>query len=205
MTHSESIKEIATALSKAQTELKNPTKSKTVKVTTKSGGQYSYQYAELSDILDQIKPVLEKNGLAVIQGSHAGTTGMVVETMITHTSGEWIASELELNYESGGRMNSAQEMASAITYGRRYLLSAMLNIAADADDDASHVESQKHQAQNAEPLNGAGTDGLQSKCICGKMMIEKSGTTKAGKPYRALMCPDATMDNKQYHSDPVWL
>lgn len=135
MQKSNTLSNLFTALSKAQVELKNPSKGKTVQ--TKS---YSYSYADLSTMLEEIKPVLLKHGLAVVQGSRPGEKGTIVETLVTHESGEWLETELELAYESNGRMNSAQEMGSALTYGRRYALSAILNIAADEDNDTSIIK-----------------------------------------------------------------
>jgi len=73
----------------------------------------------------------------------------------------------------------------------------------------SEIASVEELQKALEPKNGAGTNGLQNLCKCGKNMIERTVTVKRGTPDEhqttILACPDATKDNKSYHSEPVWL
>ena len=127
---SEQINEIAAALSAFQGSLKQPKLSKEVKVKTKTGGSYTFKYADLSDCAEAAAPYLKENGLAVSQIISEWT----LITLLTHTSGQWIKSELPISLNNGA---DYQALGSAITYIKRYSYCAILGIVADADDDAN--------------------------------------------------------------------
>lgn len=132
MTTSEKIQNIATALIKAQTELSNPSKNQQ---------GYGYKYADLSSILDQVKPVLQKHGLAITQTSSDDGNGKVgVTTTLMHESGEYISDTLRLPIPEMKGTTSTQAAGAALTYARRYAISSILNIAADEDTDAANNE-----------------------------------------------------------------
>lgn len=147
MNKSESIKELAAALAKFQGEVTNPTNSETVTVKTKSGASYSYKYAPLDEILKLVRPILSKNGLAIVQVPHSTGKEMFITTTLLHSSGEWI------EYPPLSLMAtdlSPQSAGSVITYGRRYALSAILGIASDDDNDGngSDPEEDKKDDKN---------------------------------------------------------
>jgi hypothetical protein len=91
------------------------------------------KYADLNSIWDACRTLLTENGLAVIQTNAPGEVGVVVETTLAHESGEYITSELFLPLDK----NTPQGVGSAITYGRRYGLAAIVGIVADEDDDGN--------------------------------------------------------------------
>jgi len=92
---------------------------------------FKNRYASLDAILDAVRPILHKNGLALSQ-TPLTADGMVgVTTRIIHTSGE--STESTLLLPAG--QNTAQGYGSALTYARRYSISSILGIAADDDDD----------------------------------------------------------------------
>jgi hypothetical protein len=125
MTRSESIKELAAALAKAQGAIKGALKDRT-------NPHFKSQYADLASVWEACRAQLTANGIAVIQGVECdGKTSVRVETTLAHASGEWVSSTLELPSAQA----SAQGMGSAITYARRYGLSAMVGIAPTDDDD----------------------------------------------------------------------
>ena len=130
MKRSETQESIGLALVNALAKLHNPVKSKTVKT-----GQYSYAYTPLPEILDAVRPILKEFGLAVIQSVGEGPS---VTTLIVHESGEWIESE---PCHMVPTASTPQGAGSAISYARRYSLSAMLGIMADDDDDGAAASS----------------------------------------------------------------
>lgn len=184
MTTSETMTEIAKALAKAQTELKNPSKNKTVNVRTQQGGTYSYKYADLADILDQVKPVLAKNGLTIIQGNTDDETGRVnITTLLLHESGEWIKTFLLMPPAHETRMNPAQALGSILTYGRRYAITSLLNLASDEDNDANTPDLPvKKLAPTAE--RSANLDPVVKCDFCG-----------ASGKYHKPGCPNGTPVN----------
>ena len=129
MRTSEQIDQLAAALAAAQGAFPAVTKNRTATVPTKTGGTYSYRYADLTDLLDAVRPVLSANGLAVVQGG----TGERMVTRLVHTSGQWIEADGTLPATQA----TPQGLGSAITYARRYWLTALLGIAAEEDDDGA--------------------------------------------------------------------
>ena len=67
MIFSETNKEISAALAKSWAEIENPKHNKTVQVKTKSGGQYTFDYADLGTIFDEAKRVFKENGISILQ------------------------------------------------------------------------------------------------------------------------------------------
>ena len=97
MNSSEDIKDIAAALSKAQAAMGTAKKGETAKVTTKTGGSYSYNYATMESIVDAVRQPFADNGLSFTQ-LPIGTDGneVRVETVLLHESGQWIASTIRI-------------------------------------------------------------------------------------------------------------
>src|SRR5690554_4474163 len=93
MYFSEENDKIAPALVKAWGEIENPKHNSTVKVKTKSGSSYTFDYTDLNGIFDEAKRVFKDNGISVIQNafSHDGKVGVV--TMLLHSSGQYVKSE----------------------------------------------------------------------------------------------------------------
>lgn len=131
---SPSIVNISPAFVKALGELTDVPKGREAKIPTKTGASYGYRYADLADALSMVRPILAANGLAVTQtASNVDSDTVAITTTIIHSSGEWLAFAPLLL--PNGR--TAQETGSAITYGRRYSLLAILGLAAEDDDGAS--------------------------------------------------------------------
>jgi hypothetical protein len=133
--HSDEWAEVAAALGKAQAKIENPTKSKTATVQMTGGGKYSYNYSDLASVLDACREPFADNGLTIIQPPAAADRGISVQTIIAHTSGQWLG--CTLHAASGPR---PQDMASVITYLRRYGLQSLAGLA--AEDDESKLAEQ---------------------------------------------------------------
>ena len=130
---SEPMAEWAAAFVAAQSEMPDIPKSKTATIPTKSGGSFKYSYADLPDIIEKVRPVLAKHGLAIGQSVEPVNGGIGLLTRIFHKAGH-VETFGPVVLPGGG---DARAAGSAITYARRYGLCAALNIAADEDDDAS--------------------------------------------------------------------
>ena len=129
MYQSESIGKLAEALAKAQSQFTFALKASTADMGVKGGRR---KYADLQSVIDAIKPQLTAHGLAVVQATMPNAGGISLRTTLMHSSGEWIAGQIDLPID---RMGGIQGMGSALTYARRYALSAMVGIASDEDDD----------------------------------------------------------------------
>lgn len=141
LTTSETINELATALSAFQGEVQNATKNS-------KNPFFNSTYADLGEVLNVARPLLGKHGLALVQSPNFSGTkeeGMVtVVSLLTHSSGQWIRDVLDTpvfcTTGKSGKVElvSAQTVGSAITYCRRYAAAALLGIS-QQDDDAQSV------------------------------------------------------------------
>lgn len=138
MKTSETISELANALAAAQSEFPVIEKSKTGKIrgTTKTGKayEYDYKYADISDILKQILPILARHGLSLTQPTVVDGTTLLVRSRIMHKTGEWMESDYPVCTIQGDH----QKMGGAMTYARRYGGGSLLGIATDQDVDGEH-------------------------------------------------------------------
>lgn len=91
---------------------------------------FKSKYADLSEIIETSKAALISNGLGILQSPSVSGQVVSVTCRIIHTSGQWIEDTISLTAVKA----DPQAIGSAITYGRRYQLAAMLNIAQEDDD-----------------------------------------------------------------------
>lgn len=135
MQKSESIVALAAALAKAQGEVENASKNA-------ANPHFKSRYADLAEVLNTVRPVFAKHGLAVTQFPSFADGIANVETILTHESGEWMAGTASAPVSK----QDAQGVGSAITYLRRYSLAAVAGIAQE-DDDANSAVGQKSKEQ----------------------------------------------------------
>ena len=127
MNKSESIKELAIALCKAQGEMQ--------KAHKKSDNPFfNSTYANLSEVLTCVKESFTGNGLCFTQMPSFDSGIVYVETMIMHESGEWMTSTAG----SPISKNNPQGVGDAVTYLRRYSLAAISGLAQHDDDGNSN-------------------------------------------------------------------
>lgn len=134
---SESLGKLAEALSKAQTQIKPATKDAT-------NPHFKSSYADLTSVWAACRAALAANNLSVTQlptsDAEAATVGMI--TVLMHSSGEWIGSEVSTR----PRDFTPQSVGSAITYLRRYGLASVVGITADDDDGEAAQPANKPRA-----------------------------------------------------------
>ena len=98
---------------------------------------FKSSYATLENVIDTARPALQEAGIAFVQAPGQVIDGSVeVTTMLVHTSGEWMRSTLHVPL--GKR--DPQGVGSAITYGCRYSLMAMLGLPPTDDDGEAAME-----------------------------------------------------------------
>jgi hypothetical protein len=131
MNKSELINELATALAKAQSQMRGAIKDS-------ANPYFKSKYADLASVWEACREPLTTNGLAVVQtttGESAET--VTVETILTHASGQWISSVITMRPVK----SDPQGIGSCLTYARRYGLSAMVGIAPEDDDGNAATHS----------------------------------------------------------------
>lgn len=140
MEKSESTKNVFSAFVQAQSEFRTLPKDK-------SG--YGYKYTDLDTVINTVRPILAKHGLAFTQIEDGDT----LETFIVHKeSGEYFGGSAKLpEIALSSKTNEAQNLGAAMTYMRRYGLCSILGISSDEDvDSAIPSKTQEQKAQNQE-------------------------------------------------------
>lgn len=112
---------------------------------------FKSKYADLGACLDAVDDALLANGIALMQETFMDDTGVTVETVFIHESGETMR---------GGKLHvpasrqDPQGYGSALTYARRYSLQAACGIAPE-DDDGNAASNQKSAPRAASPAASA--------------------------------------------------
>lgn len=136
--------EILKALAEFQKNCPELALNSNVNVKTKTGGQYSFKYANLPYIMETIQQTLSENDLILSFDFPEN----IIRLTIYHTSGQSISSQLPIKLT-----DSPQENGSLITYYRRYLITSLLNLTADKDDDGNTFEQQDRDISAKSPEN----------------------------------------------------
>jgi hypothetical protein len=109
----------------------------------KTNPHFRTKYADLGACLDAVNDSLLANGIALYQETSEDSTGVTVETVFLHESGETFR---------GGKLHvpaskqDPQGYGSALTYARRYSVMAACGIAAE-DDDGNAAAKAKAAAE----------------------------------------------------------
>lgn len=138
MQKSESIKNLAAALNKAQAAMGGAAKDS-------SNPFFKSSYADLGSVVAAIKEPFASNGLSYTQFPIEDGGRIGVETILMHESGEWMANSFTVNLTK----QDAQGAGSAITYARRYALQAIAGI--PSEDDDGNAASQPVKRNNTAP------------------------------------------------------
>lgn len=133
------MKNIASALVKAQ-------KAFGPALKTATNPHFRTKYADLSACVEAVIDALNSNGIALIQKNHLDDSGVTVETVFVHESGEMLdCGKLHVP----AAKSDPQGYGSALTYARRYSLMAACGIA--PEDDDGHAGTQATRQQQAQP------------------------------------------------------
>ena len=170
MNKSESIQNLSAALSKAQAEMP------AIKFDSKNPFLKN-DYASLGAIIAGARPVIAKHGLSVSQLTFGEDGVAGVETVLMHTSGEWISSSISMPVGEEKGKSSAQVAGSIVTYLRRYSLASILGIYSDEDGDGNKVEPERKPTRAALPKEKPVDDPMT---IERAMKIENSEGVKYG-------------------------
>ena len=136
MKTSTTINALAKSLAAASASLRNPGQDAT-------NPHFRSKYTSLVGLIDSLRAPLAAQGIIVLQPVSSPVAGRVrVETVLLHSSGEWMSSTADL--PSGA---TAQSFGASVAYLRRYALQSMLGVSGDADaDDDGEAERAKAEA-----------------------------------------------------------
>jgi hypothetical protein len=176
MNKSEDIKELATALCKAQSEMSGA-KKKAANPFFKS------KYANLEEIINCAKYALSDNGLSISQfpvvlHKSDGESTAGVTTLLMHSSGQWIEDTLLLKCAK----QDPQGMGSAITYARRYAYQSVLGIPSEDDDGqrVSQPANPTYTAPTPPPAKATPPDFTAAFAVCADLAALELKFNSAG-------------------------
>lgn len=138
---SESITNIAVALIKFNSEVSKIEKDS-------ANPHFKSKYASLDNIIDEIRPILTKHGLSIMQFPGGDGERFTMTTMLLHESGEWIESQPIVMRPV---KNDPQGIGSCATYARRYSLSAFLSLNTGEDDDGNGASQSPNTTPKQQP------------------------------------------------------
>ena len=198
MNTSETIAELASALNKAQSEMSGAKK-------TAKNPFFKSNYANLEEVIHCIKEPFADNGLSFMQFPITTDGFAGVETIILHSSGEWVSNEFMLKCSK----NDPQGMGSAITYARRYGLQSACGIPSEDDDGNAATSKPAAKAAPAKPITAPQKDNLITLKGQAELTDERfqSGLDKVagkeGATVDTLTQPQAATD--RLHPGRLWM
>jgi hypothetical protein len=184
---------LAAALAAAQQELADPARTKTVRVP----GRPERTYAGLDDLLQAVRPVCARHGLAISQVVRRADDGrQELVTQLRHASGEVLESTWELAWKGG-----PQDKGAELTYARRYTLEGLVGVAATDDDDAesvSHPEPTKGRGRNRQPDT---TPTTEDRALADRVAAERAAKVAADEARRAAHHPSWEADRASFFGE----
>lgn len=196
MRSSESIKEIASALCKAQAVIEGAIKDK-------MNPAFRAAYADLGACWDACRDPLSTNGLSIIQLPKADDGAVILETILMHTSGEYISEELRIPVVK----RDAQGYGSALTYARRYALCSFVGIAPEDDDGEGTkkkigASSQKGEGSKAAEPEECSKERFEDNTEAWREIILSKKKTPAG--LIAFLSTRLTLTEEQKMAIDAW-
>lgn len=141
-----SIGKLAAALARAQGVIDPPHKNRTVDFVDNKNRRIKYNYADLADVIESIRKPLAENELAITHRLELRESGYGMVTDLIHSSGESVSTWYPLPNPHDADIRP-QEFGSALTYARRYSITALVGIASEEDDDGQAAPAAKPAAK----------------------------------------------------------
>ncbi len=188
MKMSSSIGNLAKALSQAQSEMGGAIKDST-------NPFFKSKYADLESVIEAIREPFKKYELSFIQSTSFDDNKIFIETVIMHSSGEWISGK----YPISPQKSDPQSIGSATSYSRRYSLAAMVGVY-QTDDDAEIAMNRQnaiYMKDNYGVNNGFDKDTKLSH-ISGQSPENKPLGQKASSPAQIALLESEMSKNNWY-------
>ena len=145
---------LASAMAGAFAEIEGATKSA-------NNPHFKSKYADISAVIDAIKPALIAHGLFFTQHPEPSADGVTIETWLHHSNGDQLS--LGKLYVPANKKD-AQGFGAALTYARRYALVTAFGVPTEDDDGNAASKAQKPSYPDAQPLPDADWAKIVSLC-----------------------------------------
>lgn len=124
-------------------------------------GQKRSDYATFEDINDVIKPIMQTHGFAITFKVENVPTGLSVTGILMHRAGHRESTTMLLPLDTSGSKNAVQAVGSSTSYGKRYVMSALLNLTTRGEDDDGHAAV---PTANVTSVQAAAISALLDRC-----------------------------------------
>ncbi|KFE50106.1 ERF family protein [Pseudomonas syringae] len=124
-------------------------------------GQKRSDYATFEDINDVIKPIMQQHGFAITFKVENVAAGLNVTGILMHRAGHRESTSMLLPLDTSGSKNAVQAVGSSTSYGKRYVMSALLNLTTRGEDDDGHAAV---PTANITAVQALGINALLTRC-----------------------------------------
>lgn len=124
-------------------------------------GQKRSDYATFEDINDVIKPIMQQHGFAITFKVENVPSGLSVTGILMHRAGHRESTTMLLPLDTSGSKNAVQAVGSSTSYGKRYVMSALLNLTTRGEDDDGHAAV---PTATVTPIQARQLQALLDKC-----------------------------------------
>lgn len=124
-------------------------------------GQVRSNYATFEDINDVIKPIMQTHGFAITFKVENVPGGMSVTGILMHRAGHRESTSMFIPLDTSGSKNAVQAVGSSTSYGKRYVMSALLNLTTRGEDDDGHAAV---PVATVTPIQARQLQALLDKC-----------------------------------------
>lgn len=125
----------AAAIAAMQAEMPEVVERGKIKAQLKNGGTMQTAFATFEDINAAVRPILQKHGFAITFRIKQLEGSIKVTAVLSHREGHSEETDIVLPSDASGSKNAVQAVGSSVSYGKRYTMSALLNIATRGEDD----------------------------------------------------------------------
>lgn len=161
------------AIAKAQGQIRNAALNRT-------NTHLNSSYADIAAVWDACRAACSDAGVAVVQSIWPKRDYVIVTTRLSH-QGQWVEADLPVKAESQKGVNSKQALGIAITYGRRYMLTSMLGIAAGEDTDGDDGSDRDEPAPNPQQRWRELVRQASALKISPQAMLQRVGKSNPGE------------------------
>lgn len=130
-------------------------------IAERGKGHGTIKYATLEDINDVVKPIMQRYGFAVSFKVEHAPAGISVTGILMHKAGHREQTTMLLPSDTSGSKNAVQAVGSSVSYGKRYVMSALLNITTRGEDDDGLAAV---PVANVTPVQATAINALLARC-----------------------------------------
>lgn len=140
----DAVMQFNTAMAEMQSELPEITEKGKIRVNN----QVRSTYATFEDINDAVKPILQRHGFAMTFRTEVKDNQITVTGVLMHRAGHREETSLPLPSDTSGSKNTVQAIGSSVHYGKRYVMSALLNITTRGEDDDGQAAATQYISES---------------------------------------------------------